>query len=69
MKKFIALLLAWFAFGVSVSGIAGHYLNLPVLASWVKGGTPMAVSTAVALIALSISVALHWTENHHDEQP
>lgn len=59
MKNLIALLLAWFAFGVAATAIFGHLIGQLKLASWFDGMVPMAVSTATAIMSLAISLFLH----------
>lgn len=59
MKKLISLYLAWFAFGCGVTAIAGRIIGNSMMQTWVpEGGTPMAISTAVSIIALAIALIL-----------
>lgn len=69
MKYLTAMLLAWFAFGSGVAALIGHFDGNIILASWKPGQVPMAISTACAMIALSISVLLRCCRkehSHHD---
>jgi len=58
MKYLASIILAWFAFGISLVAIAGQVLHNELMRTWVKGGIPMAVSTATAILSLALSVIL-----------
>ena len=63
MKKITCLILVWFALGTGVATLVGELMDMHILASWSMNGQKMAVSTAAAVICLSISLAVHLSEH------
>lgn len=61
MKKVIAFFLCCFAAGIGVTSLAGYLLRDMRWASWAPDTVPMAISTAVAIIALAAAFMLHWS--------
>lgn len=56
MRLIISNALAIFAISIALTTLCGYLVNRIQLAAWVDGGTPMAVSTAVAIITLGLAV-------------
>lgn len=56
MRRIVSNALAIFALSIGITTLIGYLLKLVRLTAWVDGGTPMAVSTAVAVIALALSI-------------
>ena len=63
MKKLTCLILVWFALGTGVATLVGELMDKHILASWTMNGQKMAISTAAAVICLSIAFAVHLSEH------
>lgn len=62
MKNIIAFLLCCFAAGIGVTTLVGYLVKDMRWASWVPDTVPMAISTAVAIVALSTAFMLHHAQ-------
>lgn len=56
MRRIASNVLAIFALSIGLTTLISYMVNKGHLSSWVKDGTPMAVSTAVAIIALAMAI-------------
>lgn len=68
MKHTIALVLAFFAVGCSLSTFLGYVISRDILSSWIPSGQRMAVSTAAALVALSVALIVHLHEHKKNKE-
>lgn len=58
MKLLTSWLMLWCAGGIAVTSLVGWITHNLSLASWVSGGTPMAISTAVMGVLIVASAIL-----------
>jgi len=65
MKKVLSFFLCCFAAGIGLTSLAGYVLKDLRLASWSPDTVPMAVSTAVAIVALAAAFILHWSQRRN----
>jgi len=65
MKKIISFFLCWFATGIAITSLAGYIVKDMRLASWCPNAVPMAISTAIAILALATAFMLHWSGKRH----
>jgi len=61
MKKIVSLLLCCFAGGIAITSLAGYALKDMRWASWAPDAVPMAISTAIAIIALAVAISLRFS--------
>ena len=58
MRCFCARLLVWFAIGMALTSPVGLLMGYTQMSSIIKDATPMALSTAGAILALSVAMIL-----------
>ena len=62
MRCFCARLLVWFAIGMALTCPVGLLINQTQMSSIIKDGTPMALSTAGAIMALAVAALLKYSK-------
>ena len=60
MRCFYSKLLVWFAIGIALTAPLSHVLKQPIWSSFVTDGTPMALSTSLALMSISAAALLKF---------
>ena len=69
MKLLFSNLLLAFAFGVATMTVAGYSMHVARLANWIDGAPPMAINTALCIVALAVSAWLRRCEHEDKKKP
>jgi hypothetical protein len=60
MRIVFSWMLLWFALGIAMASIYGIAVKQEHFSAWVVGGTPMSLSTAVAIISICLALMLRF---------